>query len=136
VPTEFTAALGSIAKGFGGVPDAGPGPEGGPEAPRAPRPRREQVFTEPALTDPAEALAEARRQAEAATADATSSGTRSGMPFDPNLERGQRPGGGTVPPVPDAARGAEPRPLGGVPQPPSAGEAGSGAQTEEPPAQP
>jgi hypothetical protein len=61
------------------------------------------------LTDPSEALAEARRQAEAATADATSAGTRSGSPFDPSAERGQRPGGEQKPPAP----GPEPRSLGG-----------------------
>lgn len=95
VPTEFTAALGSIAKGFGSVPDDG-GPEASDEeaARRKAEKRQERVrFGTPALDDPARALAEARRQAEAATADATSAGTRSGSPFDPDAERGQRPGG-------------------------------------------
>ncbi|MGC5166048.1 SPFH domain-containing protein [Luteimicrobium sp. DT211] len=122
VPTEFTAALGSIAKGFGGEGGpAGPGggDEGGPEG-RAPRPRVDRsALGEQALTDPAEALAEARRQAEAATADATSSGTRSGLPFDPAAERGQHPGGGTLPPASTGQRGAEPRPLGGATPPPA-----------------
>jgi regulator of protease activity HflC (stomatin/prohibitin superfamily) len=135
VPTEFTAALGSIAKGFGGVPgiDGGgvPGPtpaedaeaaEASAEA-RRERDRDRVRFGTPSLTDPAEALAEARRQAEAATADATSSGTRSGLPFDPMTERGQHPGGmhrGT----PSEPGSAAPRPLGGAapyapPPPPS-----------------
>jgi hypothetical protein len=145
VPTEFTAALGSIAKGFGGDGSpAGPagGPdEGGPEG-RAPRPRVERerpALGEQALTDPAEALAEARRQAEAATADATSAGTQSGMPFDPNAERGQRPGGGTVPPGPAGPRGVEPRPLGGAtppPAPPTGPGTGGPAGEEGPDAQP
>ncbi|GAA4851000.1 hypothetical protein GCM10023221_33090 [Luteimicrobium xylanilyticum] len=143
VPTEFTAALGSIAKGFGGeggpVGPAGGPDEGGPEG-RAPRPRVERerpALGEQALTDPAEALAEARRQAEAATADATSAGTQSGMPFDPGAERGQRPGGGTVPPA-SGQRGVDPRPLGGATPPPApptgpgtggpAGEQGPDAQ--------
>jgi hypothetical protein len=45
------------------------------------------------LPTAAEALAEARRQSEAATADATDAGTRSGMPFNPEVEAGQRPSG-------------------------------------------
>jgi regulator of protease activity HflC (stomatin/prohibitin superfamily) len=146
VPTEFTAALGSIAKGFGGVPgiDGGgvPGPtpaedaeaaEASAEA-RRERDRDRVRFGTPSLTDPAEALAEARRQAEAATADATSSGTRSGLPFDPMTERGQHPGGmhrGT----PSEPGSAAPRPLGGAapyapPPPPSVEDEPSG---DEPP---
>jgi regulator of protease activity HflC (stomatin/prohibitin superfamily) len=111
VPTEFTAALGSISKGFNGVPGM-PGvptpPSEGVEEPS----RRERTALESALTDPGEALAEARRQAEAATADATSSGTRSGSPFDPLAEFGQRPAG--EPSAPPAPR-PQPRPLGGEP---------------------
>ncbi|MEU2200159.1 SPFH domain-containing protein [Isoptericola sp. NPDC019482] len=116
VPTEFTAALGSIAKGFGGVPGT-PGiptppadDEGGAEA----RPRPSSLPAQ-ALEDPGEALAEARRQAEAATADATSAGTRSGAPFDPSAERGQRPSDGPTPPP---SPGAQPRSLGGEPEDP------------------
>jgi hypothetical protein len=90
----------------------------------------------PSLTDPSEALAEARRQAEAATADATSAGTRSGLPFDPQTERGQHPGGSgehrAGPPEPGAAT---PRPLGGpsqyAPPPPPVEDA---PETDEPPA--
>ncbi|GAA4688501.1 Regulator of protease activity HflC, stomatin/prohibitin superfamily [Promicromonospora umidemergens] len=100
IPTEFTAALGSIAKGFGGTPgtpgipdpSAGDGPSGS-----GPRPAT-SVLDKPLLQDPSEALAEAQRQAEAAVADATSAGTRSGEPFDPRTERGQMPGGSTPPP--------------------------------------
>lgn len=139
VPTEFTAALGSISKAFGGDDAEGAGGAGaadGSGAPgdglgggsgreRAPRPRRESVPA--ALTDPAEALAEARRQAEAATADATSAGQHSGVPFDPSLERGQREGVGSVPPP--ATGGAVPRALGGdTPPAPPAFEPGSGEQ--------
>ncbi|GAA1733925.1 hypothetical protein GCM10009809_31600 [Isoptericola hypogeus] len=116
VPTEFTAALGSIAQGFGGVPGT-PGIPAPPSAAAAEdedaeaQRRRSSMLGESALTDPGEALAEARRQAEAATADATSAGTRSGAPFDPGATRGQRPSGERppVPPVP----GPEPRTLGG-----------------------
>ncbi|MFD6445285.1 SPFH domain-containing protein [Promicromonospora sp. NPDC060204] len=103
IPTEFTAALGNIASGFGGGagPAVPPPPPGeGPSGPRLPI---DSVLDEPLLPDPAEALAEAQRQAEAATADATSAGTRSGEPFDTESERGQRPGGSaTPPPVPPA----------------------------------
>ncbi|MCP2266634.1 SPFH domain-containing protein [Promicromonospora thailandica] len=106
IPTEFTAALGNIAQGFGGgAGPAGPGvPPVPPSTPSGPREPADSVLDEPLLPDPAEALAEAQRQAEAATADATSAGTRSGDPFDPSHERGQRPGGGsaTPPPVPPA----------------------------------
>ncbi|MFI2486312.1 SPFH domain-containing protein [Promicromonospora kroppenstedtii] len=103
IPTEFTAALGNIASGFGGGagPAVPPPPPG--EGPTGPRGPIDSVLDEPLLPDPAEALAEAQRQAEAATADATSAGTRSGDPFDTESERGQRPGGATPPPpVPPA----------------------------------
>ncbi|WP_285106802.1 SPFH domain-containing protein [Promicromonospora sp. MEB111] len=98
IPTEFTAALGSIASGFGGGagPAVPPPPPG--EGPSGPRMPIDSVLDEPLLPDPAEALAEAQRQAEAATADATSAGTRSGEPFDTESERGQRPGDSTPPP--------------------------------------
>jgi len=115
VPTEFTAALGSIAQGFGGVP----GTPGIPTPPAAggeePAHRERPVLGESALTDPGEALAEARRQAEAATADATSAGTRSGSPFDPAAERGQRP---VAPPAVPPSSEPRPRPLGGEPDAP------------------
>lgn len=106
IPTEFTAALGSIAQGFGGgAGPAGPAfppppPGDGPSGPREPI---DSVLDEPLLQDPSEALAEAQRQAEAAVADATSAGTRSGEPFDPGSERGQRPDGGSTPPPPPPA---------------------------------
>ncbi len=110
VPTEFTAALGSIAKGFGGggAEPIAPGEQFSREAARE-RDRDRARFGAPALTDPAEALAEARRQAEAATAAATGSGTRSGVPFDPDVERGQRPGAHLPPPPPQGP--PAPRPL-------------------------
>ncbi|AEG44158.1 SPFH domain-containing protein [Isoptericola variabilis] len=121
VPTEFTAALGSIAKGFGGAPGT-PGIPGEPVEEEEAGRRRPSTYQPTALEDAGEALAEARRQAEAATADATSAGTRSGSPFDPGAERGQRPvGERPVPPV----TGPEPRTLGGEPD-----------TTDEPPAPP
>jgi regulator of protease activity HflC (stomatin/prohibitin superfamily) len=115
VPTEFTAALGSIAKGFGGVPGMPGVPTPPAEAEEEPHKRERPLLGESALTDPGEALAEARRQAEAATADATSAGTRSGAPFDPMAERGQRPA--AEPPVPPAPE-PRPRTLDGEPEGP------------------
>ena len=93
VPTEFTSALDSISKGFkpGGVPggDAGLGGDG--EDPDAMAKRQAAlksfgVLAESALADPGQALAEARRQAEAAVADATRAGTQSGQSFDAESE--------------------------------------------------
>jgi regulator of protease activity HflC (stomatin/prohibitin superfamily) len=112
VPTEFTAALGSIAKGFGGVPGS-PGIPGEAVEGEDRRERR-STYRPTALADAGEALAEARRQAEAATADATSAGTRSGSPFDPGAERGQRPAGER--PTPPA--GPRPHTLGADPNEP------------------
>ncbi|RMI00507.1 SPFH/Band 7/PHB domain protein, partial [Cellulomonas triticagri] len=62
-------------------------------------------------TDPKEALAEARRESLAATADATSAGTYSGRPFDPVAEAGQRPQPGhAAPPQPPVDPEAPPAP--------------------------
>ncbi len=129
VPTEFTAALGSIAKGFGGVPGidggecraglrrgrgGGRGERRGASRARArPCEVRRPVAHRP-RRGPRRGAAPG---AEAATADATSSGTRSGLPFDPQTERGQHPGGAgehhAAAPEPGAAT---PRPLGGPSQ--------------------
>ncbi|MBK5248185.1 MAG: SPFH/Band 7/PHB domain protein [Actinomycetales bacterium] len=106
IPTEFTAALGSIASGLGG----GPTPPGFGAAPRGDgdtggdgsdakdrfRPA-EQIagldveLPETALQDPAEALREARSQVDEATAEAGVAGERSGVPFSGSAEAGQRP---------------------------------------------
>jgi len=88
VPTEFTAALKAVAKGFGGSPEDDEG--GIPFRPKGGSPLGEELPS--ALSDPAEALAEARRQSEAAASEATSAGTQSGAPFDPEAEAGQQPG--------------------------------------------
>ncbi|MGY4642213.1 SPFH domain-containing protein [Cellulomonas sp. URHB0016] len=99
LPSELSGALGQLAKGFGGgfVPDGG-------SPTRAPGTSPLGDDLPPvSLTDPAEALAEARRESAAATADATSAGTLSGVPFDPSVELGQRPGAGAVPPRPTQA---------------------------------
>ena len=112
VPTEFTAALGSIAKGFGGTPGT-PGiptePSDDDDSSGGASAAVRAALGQSGLQDPGEALAEARRQAQAATADATSSGTRSGAPFERDVERGQRPRG-EQPPAPPTP--TQPRTLG------------------------
>lgn len=92
IPTEFTAALGAISKGFGG-----PGGTAGDDLafdsgrPAGTSPLGDDL-PPTSLTDPSEALAEARRQSAAATEDATRSGTLSGRPFDRSSEAGQHEG--------------------------------------------
>ncbi len=96
LPSELTSALGTFAKGFGGAFSGDEPPaDSGRAAGTSPL---GDDLPPTSLTDPAEALAEARRESAAATADATSSGTLSGRPFDPSVELGQRPGGGAVQP--------------------------------------
>jgi regulator of protease activity HflC (stomatin/prohibitin superfamily) len=117
VPTEFTSALGAVVQGLGGG-------AGGPEAPagseRDERPRTRPSFASGALADPAEALAEARRQAQAATADATSAGQRSGRPRDRKVEAGQQPGTPSSHPSTPAVPPTPPAPQPPAPQPPVA----------------
>ncbi len=104
IPTEFTAALGAISKGFGG-----PGGGGAGDIPfDSGRPPGTSPLGDDlppsSLTDPSEALAEARRQSQAATDDATSAGTLSGRPFNRSAEAGQHEGAPaprtTTPPEP------------------------------------
>ncbi|NUU19851.1 SPFH/Band 7/PHB domain protein [Cellulomonas humilata] len=97
LPSELTSALGTFAKGFGGAFTGSDGGVSDSGRPAGTSPLGDDL-PPTTLTDPAEALAEARRESAAATADATSSGTLSGLPFDPSVELGQRPGGGAVPP--------------------------------------
>lgn len=80
IPTEFTGALKAVSAGFGAVEE--------PEALKK-DPNRKPPKLESALTDPREALAAARREAQEATDDATDAGSTSGRPFDPNAEKGQ-----------------------------------------------
>ncbi|AEE45855.1 SPFH domain-containing protein [Cellulomonas fimi] len=94
LPSELSGALGQLARGFGGEPADGATADSGRPAGTSPL---GEDLPPTALTDPAQALAEARRESAAATADATSAGTLSGRPFDPGVELGQRPGGGAVP---------------------------------------
>ncbi|WP_066463220.1 SPFH domain-containing protein [Sanguibacter suarezii] len=133
VPAEFTAALDSITKGFGGIVGGSDGEdEEVSKESAAARRERSKTTLKPALEDPTQALAEARRLAEAATADATSAGTQSGAPFDPSREAGQRPSGAQgVPPVTPPM----PRPLGtegGPFAPPPAGPDDTPEQGQQP----
>jgi len=93
VPSELTGMLGQFTQGFAGAfGGGGAAPEGAPSGRAAGEsPLGPDDLPPVALTDPKEALAEARRESEAATADATSAGTFSGRPFDPVAEAGQRP---------------------------------------------
>lgn len=116
IPTEFTAALGSITSAFGPGPSGG-APTGGDSGPSsgtggAGEDRRGRRAADPpehlaaldvqlpetSLQDPAEALREARGQASEATAEATQAGETSGAPFDPAASAGQRPADEDVPP--------------------------------------
>ena len=113
IPTEFTAALGAISKGFGG-PDGVPGAEGISFRKPGDSPLAKEDLGPASLVDPSEAVAEARRQSAAATQDATTAGTLSGRPRDPRPEVGQMPGG--PPAAPPAAD-----PQGPPPPPPYQG---------------
>ncbi|WP_414696444.1 SPFH domain-containing protein [Pengzhenrongella sp.] len=96
IPSELTGALGQFTKGFGGAMTAGEEEERHPAgwSPLG------ADLPPTALTDPAVALAEARRQSQAATADATRAGSLSGAKFDPEAEAGQRPTHQDTPPAP------------------------------------
>ncbi|MCL2424107.1 MAG: SPFH/Band 7/PHB domain protein [Micrococcales bacterium] len=98
LPSELSGALGVVAKAFGG--ETVPAQVESRPAGSSPLKAEELGST---LTDPREAVAEARRESAAATADATTAGVQSGVPFDPAVEAGQRPGGpGVAPPAPAA----------------------------------
>jgi hypothetical protein len=72
IPSEFTQALGSIGKAFGGDEDGGA--EGAPSPPRRRSPRNDEI-DEKAAAD-AEAAAAAARQATAEAQDATAGVSR------------------------------------------------------------
>lgn len=99
IPTEFTTALKAISHGFGGTGEGELGPEFAGRAAGS-SPIRPEDLGPSALADAAEAVAEARRESQAATADATSAGTLSGRPFDRSAEAGQHAGAPTRPPAP------------------------------------
>ena len=81
VPTEFTGALKAISAGFGATEES---------KPLKAAAGRKSTAQKSALGDSAAALAEAKRELREATADATSTGVRSGRPFDPEVEKGQK----------------------------------------------
>ena len=140
IPTEFTAALGAITRGFGGAPagpeddDSGPPPQvdfGAHDSSMA------AALAETSLQDPDEALAQARSEAQQATSEASAAGERSGRPFSDSAERGQRPAedessGRRARRAEDQARFAPPPPPTGTPAPPPPG-AQPPATTPEPP---
>lgn len=129
IPTEFTAALGSISSAFGGGGSTPPGfdkftgggdddgddgdsDESGGTGRRAKRDRTSTAeyiegldveLPETALQDPSEALREARGQVDEATAEATTAGETSGSPFSRAAEAGQVPDG-DEPPIPPAPK--------------------------------
>ncbi len=98
VPSELTGMLGQFTQGFAGAfgGAGGAAPEGAPSGRAAGEsPLGPDDLPPVALTDPKEALAEARRESEAATADATSAGTYSGDPcFSDSTAAGDGRGGG------------------------------------------
>jgi len=114
LPSELSGALNAFAKGFAGGDD---GDDGGafPMRPAGSSPLADDL-PPTTLTDPAEALAEAKRESAAATADATSAGNLSGRPFDAGAELGQRPGAGAAPLRTDS--GAHPAPAPAQDSPP------------------
>jgi regulator of protease activity HflC (stomatin/prohibitin superfamily) len=122
IPTEFTAALSSISKGFGGDGSAD-GPDLSSGRPPGVSPVKREDLGPSALVDPAEALAEARRESQAASSEATTATTPparatraaqgSGEPA-PTQSFEPRPQDGPTP-----AQSFEPRPQDGPPPPPS-----------------
>ena len=74
IPTEFTAALKSISKGFGGAGDTEEGAIPSSGRPPGTSPVRREDLGPSALADAAQAVEEARRQSQAATEDATTAG--------------------------------------------------------------
>jgi regulator of protease activity HflC (stomatin/prohibitin superfamily) len=89
VPTEFTAALGAISRGFGGGPTPEDSDAFAPARPAGTSPLSPDDLGPSALGDAAAALSQARAESAAATEDATRSGTLSGRRFDPEVEAGQ-----------------------------------------------
>ena len=110
IPTEFTAALNAISKGFGGPAEEGDGAGAVPFRAPGSSPLAREDLGPNALTDPQEALAEARRESAAATQDATSAGNLTGRRRDPRQEAGQAPGDPQGPPPPADPIGPPPPP--------------------------
>nr|WP_298460222.1 SPFH domain-containing protein [uncultured Cellulomonas sp.] len=119
VPSELTGALGQLTQGFAGAMSADGGEA--PSRPAGSSPVRSEDLPPTVLPDPGAALAQARRDSEAATADAVSAGTLSGSPADRRAEAGQRPYTGSRRPAPTGPTATEPTPTQPVHgQPPGA----------------
>lgn len=103
IPTEFTAALGSIAGAFGGQtpPPAFTARDGERESTAEDIEGLDIDLPETSLQDPSEALRQARSQVDEAQAEAGSAGEATGMPFSRAAEAGQRPEGDATAPPPD-----------------------------------
>jgi hypothetical protein len=117
IPAEFTEALGGIGRAFGPVPDGDGGPRGSSPAAQA---LKKLAFGDVSLEDPAEALRRAQGLARETTADATTAGTGSGVPFNSEVEAGLAPNAAwqqDVPPVPPRPAPGE-GPASGGPVPP------------------
>lgn len=95
IPSELTQALSTLSSAFGGpaAPAAPEDPVFDEDSPVAFPEGAVDGFSETALQDPSEALAEARGESARATADATDAGIQTGAPFKPEAETGQRPSG-------------------------------------------
>ncbi|MDO5700386.1 MAG: SPFH domain-containing protein [Bowdeniella nasicola] len=104
VPTEFTAAFGSIARAFGGAEADGDNPLAGPPVTPDDDASFSDDFPETSLQDPAEALAEARGEAERATDEASVAGEGSGVPYSRHAQAGQAPLGQESPADPRSRR--------------------------------
>jgi hypothetical protein len=119
VPSELTGALGQLTQGFGAAMNGGSNGDGHGERPAGASPLRAEDLPPTVLPDPAAALAQARHDSEAATADAISAGTLSGAPADRNAEAGQTPyTGQNLPPRADQPPTRQPtttRPVPGQP---------------------
>lgn len=106
VPTEMTAALNALAKGFGGDGDGGGKVDFGGDGKIA------DALAATALPDIDDALADAKGAADVAIDEAETSGRQSGRHLDPDAEIGQRPQN----PAPPEFRSYND---GGTPPPPS-----------------
>lgn len=88
VPTELTAALNAISRGFGGETDPG---DDNPKVDFDGDGGIASALASTALPDIDDALADAKGAADVATGEVEESGRQSGRPFDPQAEVGQRP---------------------------------------------
>lgn len=107
VPTEMTAALNALAKGFGGDGDGGGKVDFGGDGKIA------DALAATALPDIDDALADAKGAADVAIDEAETSGRQSGRHLDPDAEIGQRPQNPTPPEFRSYNDGGTPPPPSG-----------------------